>query len=173
MAALLELALKASTSSLAFHLAKRRAFFPVTSASELMVHGWFSVGDLRFNLPEAVDAYSGTTDATSYGPSCPQQATKLPILDGLPAETVEYILDLTSNVTHPSDEDCELQLHRTCICQYLVRSDDQRDQAIVRKLLVQSSSCCSRLLYCMLSEGFTNHVLVDIRRSVFCASSNI
>ncbi|KIY72788.1 carotenoid ester lipase precursor [Cylindrobasidium torrendii FP15055 ss-10] len=64
------------------------------------------VGDLRFNLPEAVDAYSGTIDATSYGPSCPQQALKLPLLDGLPAETVEHILNSIFNAVLPSDEDC-------------------------------------------------------------------
>ncbi|KIY61021.1 alpha/beta-hydrolase [Cylindrobasidium torrendii FP15055 ss-10] len=64
------------------------------------------IGNLRFNLPEAVDAYTGTIEAIEFGPACPQQEIKLPILDGLPQEAVDYILNSIYNVVFPSDEDC-------------------------------------------------------------------
>lgn len=67
-----------------------------------------SVGNLRFRLPEAIDAYSGTIDATSYGPACPQQAAQVPTLDGLPKEIVELVVNTVSSVILPFDEDCEL-----------------------------------------------------------------
>lgn len=54
-----------------------------------------------------MDSYTGDIDATAYGPSCPQQAIKLPVLDGLPAETVDAIVNSIYNVVLPSDEDCE------------------------------------------------------------------
>ncbi|KAI9454449.1 carotenoid ester lipase precursor [Lactarius psammicola] len=49
---------------------------------------------LRWRLPKAPAAYVGTHDATAYGLSCPQQATKLAIPNGLPQETVNYFSGL-------------------------------------------------------------------------------
>ncbi|KAF9018985.1 alpha/beta-hydrolase [Hymenopellis radicata] len=63
-------------------------------------------GNLRFQLPEAVGAYTGTIDATAFGPSCPQQAVKLPVLTGLPQETVDYVVNSIFSDVLPSDEDC-------------------------------------------------------------------
>ncbi|KAF9016577.1 alpha/beta-hydrolase [Hymenopellis radicata] len=57
-------------------------------------------------LPEAVGAYTGTIDATVFGPSCPQQAVKLPVLTGLPQETVDYVVNSIFSDVLPSDEDC-------------------------------------------------------------------
>ncbi len=68
-----------------------------------------SVGDLRFNLPVAVDSYNGTRTVTSYGPGCPQQAFEFTQLDslGLAGDAVEYILNSLYNVVSPSAEDCK------------------------------------------------------------------
>ncbi|KAF9018964.1 carotenoid ester lipase precursor [Hymenopellis radicata] len=63
-------------------------------------------GNLRFQLPAAVGAYTGTIDATAFGPSCPQQAVKLPVLTGLPQETVDYVVNSIFSDVLPSDEDC-------------------------------------------------------------------
>ncbi|KAF9028912.1 carotenoid ester lipase precursor [Hymenopellis radicata] len=63
-------------------------------------------GELRFQLPKAVDAYAGAISATSFGPSCPQQAVKLPILTGVPAEVVDYVVNSIFGVVLPSAEDC-------------------------------------------------------------------
>lgn len=63
-------------------------------------------GDLRFRLPETLPAYNGSYDATAFGPSCPQQAVKLPDLTGLSAEVVDYIVNSIFNAILPDDEDC-------------------------------------------------------------------
>ncbi|KAK0503648.1 carotenoid ester lipase precursor [Armillaria luteobubalina] len=63
-------------------------------------------GDRRFRLPEAHPAYNGTYDASAFGPSCPQQAVKLPILTGLPAEVVDYVVNSIFSAVLPGDEDC-------------------------------------------------------------------
>jgi len=67
-----------------------------------------SVGNLRFQLPQPIPAYSGTIDATSYGPTCPQQKFTLPILQGLPAEIVDDIVNKAFTALFPDDEDCEI-----------------------------------------------------------------
>ncbi|KAI0787378.1 carotenoid ester lipase precursor [Fomes fomentarius] len=66
------------------------------------------VGNLRFNLPVAVDPYNGTQTVTSYGPGCPQQAFDFPQLDslGLGAAVIDYIVNSVYNVISPSAEDC-------------------------------------------------------------------
>lgn len=68
-----------------------------------------SVGNLRFNLPVAVDPYNGTQTVTSYGPGCPQQAVDLPQPDslGLAADAIDYIVNSVYNVISPSAEDCK------------------------------------------------------------------
>ncbi|KAK0222165.1 carotenoid ester lipase precursor [Armillaria fumosa] len=63
-------------------------------------------GGRRFRLPEAHPAYNGTYDASAFGPSCPQQAVKLPILTGLPAEVVDYVVNSIFSAVLPGDEDC-------------------------------------------------------------------
>ncbi|SJL07135.1 related to Lipase 4 [Armillaria ostoyae] len=63
-------------------------------------------GDRRFRLPETHPAYNGSYDASAFGPSCPQQAVKLPILTGLPAEAVDYLVNSIYNAVLPDDEDC-------------------------------------------------------------------
>lgn len=72
-------------------------------------------GDLRFRLPETILAYNGSYDASDFGPSCPQQAVRLPILTGLPAEAVDYVVNSIYDVVLPDDEDCEHALHLTRI----------------------------------------------------------
>ncbi|KIY67671.1 carotenoid ester lipase precursor [Cylindrobasidium torrendii FP15055 ss-10] len=63
-------------------------------------------GSLRFNLPQAVEAYSGTVNATNYGPVCPQQLLRqAPDLSGIPNATAELV---SSGYVGPTDygEDC-------------------------------------------------------------------
>ncbi|KAL9714101.1 hypothetical protein Ac2012v2_002410 [Leucoagaricus gongylophorus] len=64
------------------------------------------VGNLRFRLPEPIHAYNGSIDATSYGPTCPQQKLTLPILEGLPAQVVDDIVNTVFTALFPDDEDC-------------------------------------------------------------------
>ncbi|PIL35136.1 hypothetical protein GSI_02925 [Ganoderma sinense ZZ0214-1] len=63
-------------------------------------------GNLRFNLPAAVDPYNGTHAVTSFGPACPQQAVTLPVVSGLVQEVVDLILNGVYQVITPSSEDC-------------------------------------------------------------------
>lgn len=64
------------------------------------------IGDLRFRLPVPNDPYNGTHSAIAFGPSCPQQALKLAIPDGLAADAVNFILDTAFAVVLPDSEDC-------------------------------------------------------------------
>ncbi|KAI0754512.1 carotenoid ester lipase precursor [Daedaleopsis nitida] len=64
------------------------------------------VGDLRFNVPVAVDPYTGTHIATSYGPACPQQAIDFPRFYGVPPLVVDMIVNRLYKVMTPSAEDC-------------------------------------------------------------------
>ncbi|KAG7088905.1 hypothetical protein E1B28_012850 [Marasmius oreades] len=63
-------------------------------------------GDRRFRLPESIDPYSTSFSATSMGPACPQQSVKLPILTGLPADAVNFVVNSIYQVVFPDDEDC-------------------------------------------------------------------
>jgi len=69
-----------------------------------------SVGNLRFRLPEPIYTYNGSIDATSYGPACPQQKFTLPILEGLPAQVVDDIVNTVFTALFPDDEDCKIHL---------------------------------------------------------------
>ncbi|KAF8993495.1 carotenoid ester lipase precursor [Cyathus striatus] len=70
------------------------------------------VGDLRFRLPQPIPAYNGTYTVTSFGPTCPQQAVTLPIVQGLTADGINFIVNsifgavrdqgLTINVFKPA-----------------------------------------------------------------------
>ncbi|KAI0754517.1 carotenoid ester lipase precursor [Daedaleopsis nitida] len=64
------------------------------------------VGDLRFNLPQPVDPYTGTQTVTAYGPACPQQAFDFPELSGLAEDTVDFIVNGIYNIVTPAGEDC-------------------------------------------------------------------
>ncbi|KAK0460006.1 carotenoid ester lipase precursor [Desarmillaria tabescens] len=72
-------------------------------------------GDRRFRLPETLPAYNGSYDASAFGPSCPQQAVKLPILTGVPAEVVDYIVNSIFTAILPDDEDCGFELGGTAM----------------------------------------------------------
>ncbi|KAF9018569.1 carotenoid ester lipase precursor [Hymenopellis radicata] len=65
-------------------------------------------GDLRFQLPQPVDAYTGALNASVFGPACPQQAGPHPgpyaNSSDLPA-AVSAIFN-AFNTEIPSDEDC-------------------------------------------------------------------
>jgi len=64
------------------------------------------VGNLRFRLPVGRNTYSGTVDATKYGPSCVQQKVGLPILTGLAKEAVDFIVNGAFGTIFPDSEDC-------------------------------------------------------------------
>ncbi|KAF5350591.1 hypothetical protein D9756_008678 [Leucocoprinus leucothites] len=64
------------------------------------------VGNLRFRLPQPITTYNGTITATAYGPSCPQQAFTLPILEGLPQQIVDDLVNGVFSAIFPTDEDC-------------------------------------------------------------------
>ncbi|RPD56081.1 carotenoid ester lipase precursor [Lentinus tigrinus ALCF2SS1-7] len=78
----------------------------VTSKFLGIPFGKAPVGDLRFNLPVAVDPYNGTHTATSFGPACPQQAFDFPELSGLAEDAVDFIVNSIYQVITPSAEDC-------------------------------------------------------------------
>ncbi|KAI0694775.1 carotenoid ester lipase precursor [Earliella scabrosa] len=64
------------------------------------------IGDLRFNLPVAVDPYAGSHTASAFGPACPQQAIEFPHFFGVPATTVDFIVNRMYKVVTPAAEDC-------------------------------------------------------------------
>ncbi|KAH9932737.1 carotenoid ester lipase precursor [Epithele typhae] len=64
------------------------------------------VGNLRFNLPAAVDPYNGTQTATAFGPACPQQALSLPVLSGVLSDAADTVVNGFLSLIEPSAEDC-------------------------------------------------------------------
>ncbi|KAL0960577.1 hypothetical protein HGRIS_005611 [Hohenbuehelia grisea] len=64
------------------------------------------VGDRRFRLPEPIPAYSGSLKATSFGPSCPQQAVDLPLPKGLADDVVDLLVNTAFKIVFPDSEDC-------------------------------------------------------------------
>ncbi|KAJ3998821.1 Alpha/Beta hydrolase protein [Lentinula boryana] len=64
------------------------------------------IGPLRFNLPQPNPSYNTSFSATTMGPACPQQSIDLPILTGLAAETVDFIVNSIYGFVFPDDEDC-------------------------------------------------------------------
>ena len=64
------------------------------------------VGNLRFNLPQAVDAYNGTYTVQDFGPACPQQAFDFPEFSGLAEDVIDLVVNTAYNAITPSDEDC-------------------------------------------------------------------
>ncbi|KAF9453335.1 alpha/beta-hydrolase [Macrolepiota fuliginosa MF-IS2] len=64
------------------------------------------VGDLRFRLPQPVPAYNQSFSATAFGPACPQQKFELPVLQGLPQEIADDLVNGVFSALFPSSEDC-------------------------------------------------------------------
>ena len=66
-------------------------------------------GQNRFNLPVPVAPYTGSHQATAFGPSCPQQTpTVLPNFGILPASALAVLNKvLNSGNTTASSEDCK------------------------------------------------------------------
>ncbi|KAL0573980.1 hypothetical protein V5O48_007972 [Marasmius crinis-equi] len=65
-------------------------------------------GVRRFRLPEPNDPYNTSFNAFSMGPSCPQQALRLPIRTGLDLvdETVNAVVNDVYGIAFPDSEDC-------------------------------------------------------------------
>lgn len=72
----------------------------------------YSVGDLRYRLPQTIPAYNGTFSATSFGPSCGQQAIDLPIVTGLAADAADFITNSIYGQIFPDSEDCKFPSNR-------------------------------------------------------------
>ncbi|KAJ7644706.1 carotenoid ester lipase precursor [Roridomyces roridus] len=64
------------------------------------------VGDLRLQLPQPVDKYTGSYTVTSFGDACPQQEIELPILTGVAQEVVDYVANSIFGLVFPAAEDC-------------------------------------------------------------------
>ncbi|KAF8833187.1 alpha/beta-hydrolase [Paxillus ammoniavirescens] len=65
------------------------------------------IGQHRFQLPQALPPYNASFSATAYGPACPQQAIEIPVVSGLPAETLDYLTRLNNSIVNTSSaEDC-------------------------------------------------------------------
>ncbi|TFK33460.1 carotenoid ester lipase precursor [Crucibulum laeve] len=64
------------------------------------------IGDLRLRLPQTIPPYTGSHSALTFGPACPQQNTGLPLPPGLPAETINFIVNSGINAIFPDSEDC-------------------------------------------------------------------
>ena len=67
-----------------------------------------STGDRRFRLPEAIDPYTGTYDATQRGLACPQQAVKLPLIpNGVVGDAINFAINkVYGAIDGPDGEDC-------------------------------------------------------------------
>ncbi|KAF9068600.1 carotenoid ester lipase precursor [Rhodocollybia butyracea] len=63
-------------------------------------------GSLRFNLPQPLPPYNTSFSATAMGFSCPQQAIDLPLVSGLPAETIDFIVNSIYGFIFEDSEDC-------------------------------------------------------------------
>ncbi|KAL4263268.1 Carboxylic ester hydrolase [Pleurotus pulmonarius] len=63
-------------------------------------------GDRRFRLPQPIPPYTGTVQATSFGPACPQQSVRLPLPDGLASDAVDLIVNTAYKAVFPDSEDC-------------------------------------------------------------------
>jgi acetylcholinesterase len=66
-----------------------------------------SVENLRYRLPQPITYSGGTYDATKYGLSCGQQSVSLPILTGLVAEVVDFLVNSIYGIVFPDSEDCK------------------------------------------------------------------
>lgn len=76
-------------------------------------------GSLRFQLPQALPAYSGSYQATQFGLACYQQPTNLPLPASLPVEIASIIVNEFDSKNLPSGEDCMIYTHM-CIIIYII-----------------------------------------------------
>lgn len=76
----------------------------MTSLTSSIVH--IRVGDLRFQLPQALPPYEGASSAAAFGPACPQQSINVPIPQGLAEDVVSLLVNTLYAVLEPSSEDC-------------------------------------------------------------------
>ncbi|KIK61899.1 hypothetical protein GYMLUDRAFT_243065 [Collybiopsis luxurians FD-317 M1] len=63
-------------------------------------------GNLRFNLPQPIPAYSSDFSALEYGPSCPQQSSDPLKLPGNLNSEVDDLFNSLFSAVLPDDEDC-------------------------------------------------------------------
>ncbi|KAF9254184.1 carotenoid ester lipase precursor [Marasmius fiardii PR-910] len=63
-------------------------------------------GNQRFRPPQPISPYTGSINATSTKPACPQQKQSVPLPDGLPKEVLDFILDIIEVEDTPDSEDC-------------------------------------------------------------------
>ncbi|KAF9265365.1 carotenoid ester lipase precursor [Marasmius fiardii PR-910] len=64
------------------------------------------IGDRRFRSPEPITPYTGSIDATSTKPACPQQQDSVPIPDGIVKEVLDFIVHTLEAADTPDSEDC-------------------------------------------------------------------
>lgn len=81
-------------------------------------------GDLRFQLPQPVDAYKGAFNASVFGPACPQQSGPYPgpyaNASDLPTEVAAIFTAYSTGI--PSDEDCRCLLRcASSMCSFVLR----------------------------------------------------
>ena len=72
---------------------------------------FFSVGDLRFRLPQKIPSYVGQYDASKYGPACPQQAATIPIVPKFQKQVTDFLANTTYSKRLPDSEDCKSSWH--------------------------------------------------------------
>ncbi|KAF8838656.1 alpha/beta-hydrolase [Paxillus ammoniavirescens] len=63
-------------------------------------------GNLCFQLPQALPPYNVSFSATAYSPACPQQAIEPPIVSGLLAEMLDYLMNTFYNIVTTPAKDC-------------------------------------------------------------------
>ncbi|THV04430.1 alpha/beta-hydrolase [Dendrothele bispora CBS 962.96] len=63
-------------------------------------------GNNRFRPPVPIPAYNTSFNATAMGSACPQQVIDLPLPPGIPADTVDFIVNTAFGLVFPDDEDC-------------------------------------------------------------------
>ncbi|KAF8645414.1 hypothetical protein AX16_007829 [Volvariella volvacea WC 439] len=62
-------------------------------------------GNRRFRLPQRIPPYTNSFSATTFGASCPQRTSQLPIPDGFAPEALAFMANITGPPP-PDDEDC-------------------------------------------------------------------
>ena len=69
---------------------------------------YLRIGELRFQLPQPLPPYTGTHNASSFGPACRQQniTARFTFPSFLSPSTVELVEELIGNFPDPS-EDCK------------------------------------------------------------------
>lgn len=100
----------------------------------------YRTGDLRFRLPQPIAAYTGTQDATAFGLACPQQAVELPILTGLAADAVDFVVNSIYGAVFPDSEDCQSLLCRKISKDILTRERQGLFINVIKPVTATTSS---------------------------------